>query len=54
MAKGANVRDWLHVSDHCDAIEVVLLQGRCGEVYNIGGGCEMRNLDVARLILKTV
>jgi len=50
--KGTNVRDWLHVSDHCDAIEVVLLQGRCGEVYNIGGGCEMRNLEVARLILK--
>ncbi len=49
---GANVRDWLHVSDHCDAIEVILQQGRCGEVYNIGGGCEMRNLDVARLILK--
>ena len=50
--KGTNVRDWLHVSDHCDAIGVVLQQGRCGEVYNIGGGCEMRNLDVARLILK--
>jgi dTDP-glucose 4,6-dehydratase len=50
--KGVNVRDWLHVSDHCDAIGVILQQGRCGEVYNIGGGCEMRNLDVARLILK--
>ena len=35
--KGANVRDWIHVSDHCDAIEVVLQNGRCGEVYNIGG-----------------
>jgi dTDP-glucose 4,6-dehydratase len=50
--QGANVRDWLHVNDHCDAIDVVLLNGRCGEVYNIGGGCEMRNLDVARLILQ--
>jgi dTDP-glucose 4,6-dehydratase len=49
---GANVRDWLHVSDHCDAIEVVLLQGRLGEVYNIGGGCEMPNLEVVRRILK--
>jgi len=50
--KGANVRDWLHVSDHCDAIEAVLAQGRCGEVYNIGGGREMRNIDVAHLILR--
>jgi dTDP-glucose 4,6-dehydratase len=50
--KGSNVRDWLHVSDHCDAVEVVLQRGRYGEVYNIGGGCEMRNLDVARIILK--
>ena len=49
---GANVRDWIHVSDHCDAIEIVLKQGRVGEVYNIGGGREMRNIDVARLILK--
>jgi len=49
--KGANVRDWIHVSDHCDALEVILRAGREGEVYNIGGGREMRNLDVARLIL---
>ncbi len=52
--KGANVRDWIHVSDHCDAIDVVLQQGRVGEVYNIGGGREMRNLEVARLILSTL
>jgi dTDP-glucose 4,6-dehydratase len=52
--KGANVRDWIHVSDHCDAIDVILEQGRVGEVYNIGGGREMRNLDVARLILSTL
>ena len=45
--KGANVRDWMHVSDHCNAIEVVLQHGREGEVYNIGGGCEMHNLEVA-------
>jgi dTDP-glucose 4,6-dehydratase len=49
--QGTNVRDWLHVTDHCEAIEVILRQGRCGEVYNIGGGREMRNIDVARLIL---
>jgi len=52
--KGANVRDWIHVSDHCDAIDVILQQGRLGEIYNIGGGREMRNLDVARLILKAL
>lgn len=52
--KGANVRDWIHVGDHCDAIGVILQQGRLGEVYNIGGGREMRNLDVARLILNTL
>ena len=51
---GVNVRDWLHVNDHCDAIELILLRGRLGEVYNIGGGCEMRNIDVARLILRTL
>ena len=49
--KGSNVRDWIHVSDHCSALDAVLQQGREGEVYNIGGGCEMRNLEVAKLIL---
>jgi dTDP-glucose 4,6-dehydratase len=52
--KGANVRDWLHVNDHCDAIDVILMSGRLGEVYNIGGGCEMQNLEVARLILSAL
>jgi len=52
--KGANVRDWLHVGDHCDALEAILSRGRIGEVYNIGGGREMKNLDVARLILSAV
>jgi dTDP-glucose 4,6-dehydratase len=41
---GKNVRDWLHVSDHCRGIELVLRQGRVGEVYNIGGGAEAENL----------
>ncbi len=50
--EGKNVRDWIHVSDHCAALEIVLLQGREGEVYNIGGDSEMRNLDVAKLILQ--
>ena len=52
--KGANVRDWIHVSDHCSALLAVLERGREGEVYNIGGGCEMQNLDVAKLILKAL
>jgi len=49
--KGENVRDWIHVSDHCRALEAVLQRGGVGEVYNIGGGTEMPNLELARLIL---
>jgi len=48
---GLNVRDWIHVEDHCRAIFSVLLQGRAGQVYNIGGDGEMRNIDVVKLIL---
>ncbi|MEO7741375.1 MAG: dTDP-glucose 4,6-dehydratase [Usitatibacter sp.] len=47
---GKQVRDWLHVSDHCDAIRVVLARGRPGEVYNVGGNSEMRNLDVVHAL----
>ena len=50
--KGENVRDWLHVSDHCSAIDAILNKGRIGEVYNIGGNCERRNMDIVRLILR--
>jgi dTDP-glucose 4,6-dehydratase len=49
---GQNVRDWIHVEDHCAAIVAVLLQGKAGEVYNIGGDGEMRNIDVVNLILE--
>ncbi len=49
---GLNVRDWLYVKDHCKAIDLVLHKGRAGEVYNIGGHNEMRNIDIARLICK--
>jgi len=52
--KGSNVRDWIHVSDHCTALDAVLQRGREGEVYNIGGRCEKRNLEVAKLILATL
>lgn len=49
---GLNVRDWLHVEDHCSAIDLVLHQGREGEVYNIGASCEKTNLEISQLILK--
>ena len=52
--KGANVRDWIHVDDHCSALLTVLEKGREGEVYNVGGGCEMQNLEVVKLILKAL
>lgn len=48
---GKNVRDWLHVDDHCEGIFRVLMKGKSGEVYNIGGGEELTNLDITRLIL---
>ncbi len=49
---GKNVRDWIYVVDHCRALELCLLWGKAGEVYNIGADNEMSNLDLARLILK--
>lgn len=49
---GLNVRDWIHVEDHCRAIDLVLRKGRAGEVYNIGGNCEKTNLEITRLILE--
>jgi dTDP-glucose 4,6-dehydratase len=48
---GKNVRDWLHVDDHCRGIYQVLMNGRSGEVYNIGGGQELTNLEITNLIL---
>jgi dTDP-glucose 4,6-dehydratase len=47
---GSNVRDWLYVEDHCEAVRLVLERGRPGETYNIGGGCEKQNIDVVRTI----
>jgi len=49
---GRNVRDWIHVADHCCALDSILRKGKEGEVYNIGGECELENLTVARAILK--
>lgn len=48
---GGNVRDWLHVSDHCRGIDLVLHRGRAGEVYNIGGGTEMTNRELTERLL---
>ena len=48
--KGENVRDWLHVSDHCSALRTVLDKGQIGRTYNIGGNNEMRNIDLVRLL----
>jgi len=47
---GRNVRDWIHVGDHCDALDLILRKGREGEIYNIGGGWELENIVVARKI----
>ena len=51
---GANVRDWLYVTDHCSAIDLIIRKGRVGEVYNIGGHNEKSNLEVVKTILKAL
>jgi dTDP-glucose 4,6-dehydratase len=49
---GLNIRDWLHVEDHCQAIDLVLHKGRNGEVYNVGGNNERTNIEIVKTILK--
>ena len=49
--EGKNVRDWLHVDDHCRGINLVLAKGRAGETYNIGGGTELTNVELTELLL---
>ena len=51
---GENVRDWLYVEDHCKAIDLILHKGREGEVYNVGGHNERKNIDIVRLICRTL
>ena len=51
---GKNIRDWLHVDDHCQGIYKVLMNGKSGEVYNIGGGRELTNLEITHLILEAM
>ena len=51
---GMQIRDWLHVNDHVDAINMVLFKGKLGEVYNIGGNNEWSNIDIIKLIIKAL
>ncbi len=48
--RGENVRDWLYVEDHCRAVDRIIREGRAGEIYNVGGHNEMRNIDIVKLI----
>jgi dTDP-glucose 4,6-dehydratase len=50
--KGENIRDWLYVEDHCDALRLVLQQGKPGQTYNIGGNNELRNIDLVHLLCR--
>jgi len=52
--KGGNVRDWLHVDDHCQGIYLALINGKPNEVYNIGGGTELSNLELTHMIINTL
>ena len=52
--EGLNVRDWLYVEDHCAAIDLILEKGQAGQVYNIGGHNEMKNIDIVKLICKAL
>ena len=49
---GLNVRDWIYVSDFCSAISLILEKGKPGEIYNVGGDCELTNLDLTKILLK--
>jgi len=51
---GANVRDWLYVEDHCKAIDAVIHRGKAGEIYNVGGNNEWKNIDIVRTIISTI
>ena len=51
---GMNIRDWLHVYDHCSAIDLVLHNGKIGEIYNIGGNNEKKNIEIVKLILQNL
>ena len=50
--KGENVRDWLYVEDHCSAIDLIIRNGKPGEVYNVGGHNEKKNIDIVKTIVR--
>ena len=52
--RGENVRDWIHVNDHCEAIDAIIHNGKIGEVYNVGGNTELTNIEVVKMILKSL
>ena len=52
--EGLNVRDWLYVEDHCNAVDLIIHKGKAGKIYNIGGHNEMKNIDVVKIICKTL
>ncbi len=52
--EGLNVRDWLYVEDHCKAIDLIIREGKAGEIYNIGGHNEMRNIDIVKIICNSL
>ena len=52
--KGINVRDWLYVEDHCRAIDMIIHNGKDGEIYNVGGNNEIRNIDIVRMVCKKI
>jgi dTDP-glucose 4,6-dehydratase len=52
--QGLNVRDWLHVTDHCRGIHLVLTKGKSGDVFNVGGGRELSNIELTRIILQAI
>ena len=52
--EGLNVRDWLYVEDHCKAIDLIIRKGKVGEVYNIGGHNEMKNIDIVKIICEAL
>ncbi|MDR2765637.1 MAG: dTDP-glucose 4,6-dehydratase [Tannerella sp.] len=51
---GTNVRDWLYVEDHCKAIDAVIHRGRAGEIYNVGGHNERQNIEIVRIVIRTI
>ena len=50
--EGLNVRDWLYVEDHCNAIDLIIHEGKIGEVYNVGGHNEKQNIEIVKIICK--